>query len=81
MEFSRKNTRKILNPRKEKKRKLPSISDQIIENTSAVSIIYVRVTESLPYSHIIYTENQVNRVNFALLNALRFKMYIFVHQE
>ena len=37
MEFSRKNTRKILNPRKEKKRKLPSISDQIIENTSAVS--------------------------------------------
>ena len=37
MEFSWKNTRKILNPRPEKERKLPSISDQIIENTSAVS--------------------------------------------
>ena len=37
LEFSWKNTREILNPRTEKERKLPSISDQIIENTSAVS--------------------------------------------
>ena len=30
MKFSWKNTRKLLNPRLEKKRRLPSISDQIM---------------------------------------------------
>ena len=55
MEFSWKNTRNILNPSTEKERLncLPLVT-QIIENTSAVSSFYVRVTESLPYSHIIY---------------------------
>ena len=37
IEFSWKNTRKILNPCTEKEPKFPSFSTQIIENTSAVS--------------------------------------------
>ena len=37
MEFSWKISRKILNPCTENTTKLPSISDQIIENTTAVS--------------------------------------------
>ena len=37
MEFSWKKTRKILNHRTEKEHKLLSISDQTIENRSAVS--------------------------------------------
>ena len=37
MEFSWKISRKILNPCTEKETKLPSFSDQIMENKSAVS--------------------------------------------
>ena len=54
---SKKNTRKMLYPRREKGRKIPSMSHHIIEKNPSRIIMFVHVTEShtllTPYSQSI----------------------------
>ena len=60
---SKKNTRKMLYPRREKGRKIPSMSHHIIEKTHHVSSCLC-MSRKAHITHTLFTEHQVNHGNF-----------------